>query len=536
MPRANGFIDELRKRGVVRAALIYAAAAFAILEFADIAFPRLGFPDEAVNVVLWIGIAGFPLVLSAAWAIELRARRDSGRRSRWLSPATVATVLGLIAVGIGMGVWWGGSEDLGDTAVVPPPTHPPPRDPAIAVLRFTDLGEADDHAYFAAGLSEEVSTALSRFRGIRVIAPSAAADFEPSGSDATAAAGEPTIAYRLRGSVRRGQENVRVAVQLLDASGAQIWGDHYDVELETEALLATQDRIAGQVASAVADSSGVIVRSSRATARKRGTDRFEAYDCVLLGHAYVEIHTATVHSPARDCLERAVELDPDYADAWAHLAYLYREEFHHDFNARPDSIDRARVAARRAIELDAANPMAHFAMSQIHFSSGETEAAVAAMERAIELNPNDTLVLATLATYLIRLGRMDRGMEIARTTAELNPLHPGWLHTSIGLYHYLRGEFTEALASLARTQYQTDSQTLALKAASQAHLGRPEAAATLETLLSVDRRFATAPIDELRRYFLVDETVDALVRGLRLAGLEVEAGVPAPTSLQPGRD
>ena len=75
MPGGAGFLEELRRRGVLRAALLYAAGAFALLEFADIAFPRLGLPDGAVNVVLWIGLAGFPLTLFASWAVEVRAER-----------------------------------------------------------------------------------------------------------------------------------------------------------------------------------------------------------------------------------------------------------------------------------------------------------------------------------------------------------------------------------------------------------------------------------------------------------------------------
>ncbi len=525
MPGSHGFLDELRKRGVIRAALLYLAAAFAMLEFADIAFPRLGLPDSAVNVVLWIGIAGFPVVLFVAWAVEVRAERDSGRTENWLSPATILTALAFVAIGAGISFWWDGAED---PDVSPPPGSQaaeeaaPEREPAVAILRFTDLGGEGEHSYFAAGLSEEVSTALSRFRGIRVIAPSATGHFEETGSDARVAASELGIVYLLRGSVRRGADQVRVAVQLLDAaSGSQIWGDHYDAALETTSLLETQDRIAGQVASAVADSSGVIVRASRATARRRSTERFEAYDCVLLGHAYVEIHTAAVHAPARDCLERAVRLDPAYADAWAHLAYLYREEFHHGFNVKPASIDRAQAAADRALELDGANPMAYFALSQIHFSRLDLPAAMAAMERAIELNPNDTVVLATFATYLIRAGEVDRGMELARATARLNPLHPGWLHTSIGLYHYLRGEFAEALDALARSQYRDDIQTLVLQAAAEAQLGLPGVDATLEKLRAVAPALWESPRQELRRYFLIDENVDAVARGLLLAGLEV---------------
>ena len=110
MPGGADFLDELRKRGVLRAALLYAAAAFAVLEFADIAFPRLGLPDGAVNVVLWVGLGGFPLVLLAAWAIEVRVEPDTRRNRSWLSPATFATAVILVGVGVGMGLLWGAKD------------------------------------------------------------------------------------------------------------------------------------------------------------------------------------------------------------------------------------------------------------------------------------------------------------------------------------------------------------------------------------------------------------------------------------------
>ncbi len=115
MSNGPDFLDQLRKRGVVRAALLYAAAAFAVLEFADIAFSRLGLPEGAVTAVLWIGIAGLPIALFAAWAIDLRAERDTGRARTWLSPTTVVGVLALIGLGVGMGYFWGGTEDVGET-------------------------------------------------------------------------------------------------------------------------------------------------------------------------------------------------------------------------------------------------------------------------------------------------------------------------------------------------------------------------------------------------------------------------------------
>ncbi len=525
MAEGSGFLEELRRRGVVRAGLLYAAGAFALLEFADIAFPRLGLPDGAVGAVLWIGIAGFPAALVVAWMVEVRAEPDPGRLKSWLSPTTVFAALVLVGLGVGMGFWWGGSEGAEDQPAGPSGGTDSlrEREPSVAVLRFTDLSGSQDHAYFAAGLSEEISTALSRFRGIRVIAPSAAY-FEETSRGAELRAGQFGITYLLRGSVLRSPETVRVAVQLLDAaSGAQIWGQNYDAGLESSVLLETHDRIAGQVASAVGDFSGVIMRSGRVKARRPGTDRFEAYDCVLLGLAYLEIHTADIHARARDCLERAVRIDPEYADAWAHLGHVYREEDFHGYNRQPGSLDRAVDAVRRAIELDPTNPMAHFSLAQTYWSLGDVERAIFAMERAVELNPNDSLALAALAAYLMRDGQLERAFEIARATAELNPLHPFWLHNVVALSHYMDAEYREALAAAARVPFleRDNVPTLAIQAAAQAKLGQPEARATLEALTAADADFADAPMSALR-LFMSEEMIAALADGLRLAGLELD--------------
>jgi hypothetical protein len=130
MSRSAEFLNELRRRGVVRTGLLYAAGAFALLEFADIAFPRLGLPDGAVSAVLWVGLAGFPLTLLASWAIEIRAERDGGQTRSWLSPATLVTSALPIALGAGMGLLWGGRETA-TTSIAKPATarrgaHGPP--------------------------------------------------------------------------------------------------------------------------------------------------------------------------------------------------------------------------------------------------------------------------------------------------------------------------------------------------------------------------------------------------------------------------
>jgi TolB-like protein/Tfp pilus assembly protein PilF len=529
MPGLNGFLDELRKRGVIRAALIYAAAAFAVLEFADIAFPRLGLPDNTVDVVLWLGIAGFPLALFAAWAIEVRAVRDTGRTTRWLSPASIATAAGLVVMGVAMAFWWGGVDEAALPGLSPRSSATAARNargPALAVLRFADLSGSDE--LFAVGLSEEIATVLSGYPGFRVISPRATAYFDEAAGDIQALDDQFGVQYLLRGTVQRSADRVRVAAQLIDASsGDQLWGDRYDAELVPAQLFDTQDEIALRVASTIGDSSGVLVQLAQRELRGQVPESLEAYECVLLGQAYLIVHTAEVHREARACLARAVELDPDYAAAWAHLAYMYREEYLHRYPGEPKPLERAAAAARRAIDLDPNSAMAHFAMAFTLSSQYRTDAAVMEMERVVALSPNDSAMLGGMSILLAISGRWDRALEVADQIEELNPLQNGWVHYTRAMAHYRVGEFEEALAEVIQLN-RNDIQTQIHLAAIYARLGRTEAArAAAQELLRMDAYFAADPSEYLRRVFHRDVTIERYAKALRLAGVEIEIGKPA---------
>lgn len=491
--------DELRRRKVVRAAVVYGAAAFALLEFADIAFPRLGLPDDAVDAVLWVGILGFPIALVVAWWVDVV---PEGGRVGWLSWQTVAAAAALVLLGIALG------RGL-DRAEARRPVPAPVRAPALAVVPFENLSGED--AWFSVGLTEEIATALSRFGSIRVIAPRSARDVEgaPEGVD-----------YLLVGTVRQDATRVRVSARLVEVStGAQVWADGYDRGRDAAELLAAQDDIAHRVVSRIADPAGAVPRAELA---RKAPDSYEVYACVLRAFAYLVVHTEETHRAALDCLEPAIELAPDYADAWAQLAYLYREEFHHNRVWHDDPLDRAMEASQRAIDLDPANPWGYFALSMTQYSRGELAAGAAAIDRALDLNPNDSATVAVAAWYRAFAGDVDRGLELANRAVALNPLHPSWLHLVFATAYYRQGEYDVALRTLHRANLPNDAQYLIILAATNARLGNAaEARAALEHLIGIDPTFAADPFAEVDRYFIAEVTASGYREGLREAGLIV---------------
>ena len=180
--------------------------------------------------------------------------------------------------------------------------------------------------------------------------------------------------YVVEGSVRRAEDAVRVTAQLIDAStGAHLWADSYAADLTVGDILAVQEDIANQLVNVVADAYGVLARAGLRESKKKEPQSLDAYDCVLRAYGYLMVFTSDAHRAARDCLERAVKIDPHYSDAWAWLSWMYQDEYLINFNPRPDPLDRALQAAQRAVDLDQMNHLAHHVLAVCHFLRGEDD-------------------------------------------------------------------------------------------------------------------------------------------------------------------
>ena len=300
------------------------------------------------------------------------------RATNWLV-AGVASVAIAALVGVGSYSYWtrDGAPSAGASGV-----------PRVAVLPFDNRSAEPDDRYFGDGLAEDIATALSRFQTLVVIPPNVTTKYRDI--DVTSIVGELNVRYVVRGSVTRRPDRVRVSAQLIDPQNdSQLWAETYNRDFQSSDLLDVRSDIATQIASTLADATGIVVTIGLQEVRQRNTESMAAYDCVLRGHAYVAVHTDETHKLARDCLEQAVQIDPTYADAWAHLAYLYQEEYHHNRNLEPHSLNRALDAAQRALELDATNAMGLMALAMTRFSQGEIELSLSQLRRALALNPND---------------------------------------------------------------------------------------------------------------------------------------------------
>ena len=391
-----------------------------------------------------------------------------------------------------------------------------PDKPVLAVLPFDNLS-ADVDEYFADGLTEDIITNLARFRDLQVIARTSTFKFKGRPVDISELCRTLNACYGVEGSVRRAGGRVRITAQLIDAAtGVHLWADSYDREMQD--IFEVQDEVTRTIAATL----GVKLQDVALQRALRKSDaELDAYDCVLRARRYTASLSAEMHAEARDLLEKAVTLAPDYADAHALLANVYLAEHRFDVNPLPDPIGRALSMAATAVRLDPQNAYARCWLAIVYFFRGENDLFEAEASRALSLNPNDPETLADIGHYLAFMGEFERGVELSTRAQRLNPLYPGWYHFSFARYHYDRRAYAEALAHVERIGLPHFYWMHLLRAAALGQLGESGATEALERIYALKPDFS-APA-ELRKWNAAPADFDHLLDGLRKAGLSEES-------------
>jgi adenylate cyclase len=266
----------------------------------------------------------------------------------------------------------------------------------IAVLPFKSSGDAEMES-FAKRLGEDITTGVSRFRYLSVVASASAARLKGETGDDRALGAQLGACYVIEGSIRKGGSGIRVTAQLVDTqTGAQLWAESYNRDLQASSIFAAQDDVAGRIVATVADSYGVLVHSMRAAIGRKDDADLTPVEWQFQYFAYREQITPSAHAVLKTRLERAAERDAQKSDLWACLAQIYVDEYAFGFQTDPTSLDRALAAARRGVELDRANQFALVALAQVHFFRQDLAAFGPAAERAMVLNPLNTDALGIL--------------------------------------------------------------------------------------------------------------------------------------------
>lgn len=398
-----------------------------------------------------------------------------------------------------------------------------PTGPAVAVLAFENMSGDPNQEYFAEGIAEEVISGLSRFSNLRVLARNSTFQYKGRATDVRKIGRDLAADYVIEGSVRKATNNVRVTVQMLDAaSGSHVWAETYERALSPENLFAVQDDIVSQIVTRIGDIHGAVTRTHVQKLRRKNPTALADYECVLLFYEYNRFLTPDKHANVKACLVRTVERNPVYAEAWASLAYAYADQYWAEYEGPLDPLERAYEAARHAVELDPISPSSHFALSNVYFFRNDLESFFNEAEKALELNPNNTEILAALSLRFSLADRRERGLALMRKAIALNPAHPGWYWNALIYHHYQGREYAKALEFARRVDMPGFWWSRVWLAVTYAQVGQSDnARLEIAEALKLNPGFKNDPYKYLRQWFKSEQSVRHMVDGLRKAGLAI---------------
>jgi len=302
----------------------------------------------------------------------------------------------------------------------PKPLAAFPDRPSIAVLPFTNMGADPEQEYFADGLTDDLITALSRWRSFPVVARNSTFTFKGKPVGTREAARALGAHYVVEGSIRKAGTRVRVIVQLADGStGNQIWADRFDRHLVD--IFEVQDELTHRITAIIAPELNRVEQKRIAVSRPATMDAWEHY---LRGDAALSRETPEAAAGARAHFEKAAELDPNYSDAYTGIARSFTNVLRMDAATdREETLRRAMSAAKRAVELDPLSSRAHFALSTVYILQNEHALSLAEARLAVDLNPSDSVALHALGNKSDLAGDPE-GIGRMEVAQRLDPLDP----------------------------------------------------------------------------------------------------------------
>ncbi len=410
----------------------------------------------------------------------------------------------------------------GDESPAPPPrvaAPPQPDKTSIAVLAFDNMSGDAEQEYFSDGISEDIITDLSKLSELHVIARNSSFVYKDNAVSIPQVAQELGVRYVLEGSVRQASNRVRVTAQLIDStSGGHVWADRYDRDLDD--IFAVQDELTREIVAAL--KLKLTAADEDRLAHKITVD-IAAYDLFLKGREQVWLHTKEGNINTRELLGRAVAIEPEYAAAYAYIAFSHIIDYANGWSDDLEqSLQIALEIAQQAVEMDDAEAQTHFALAAALLWSRQHDRALIEAERCRALEPNWAEGYIVTAHTQLYGGDPAGAIETIGAYMRLDPLFKDIVLQFLAEAHVALRQFEEAAAALQRRlQLSSNSPTAhALLASCYGHLGRiDEAQATWARLQQIDPDFS---LGHRRRVLPFRNPADKELRdeGLRKAGIK----------------
>jgi TolB-like protein/Tfp pilus assembly protein PilF len=567
------FLQRLKRRKIVQWTVAYVAAAFALLQGIDIVANRFDWPSQTIRFVILVIIVGFFVTLVLAWY--------HGERGAQRVTGTELLILALL-LAIGGGLLWRFASVSREPPVVaaagvpanpaanPASSLPPVRIPekSVAVLAFDNMSDDKGSEYFSDGISEELLTVLQKIPGLRVAARTSAFSFKGKTATAQEIGEKLGVAHLVEGSVRKAGDVVRIAARLTNTtSGDETWSENYTRKLQdvfavqTELAQTIVEQLKGRLTGAAANptTKAEIQNQVRAAARG-GTQNVEAHESYLKGSFFLNRHSEKETDQARAAFERAVQLDPQFALAWAGLAQTHvwdcnyaTEGGQKGFN---DHLAAARDAVARALAIEPDLPAALYPRAVIEtnfdynwngaaetlrkalalapqdstllewagslaLTRSQTQKGVDLIRQAVALDPVNAQARAILANNISNAGNQEESRAEYQRVIELNPSAPN-SYAAIGMTYVVEGKFEEGATMAAK-----DSADWArLLTVSCARWGQKRVAESDAALAELIAKFGETAAYQVAEIYAYRKDKDKAFEWLERARRQRDAGIP----------
>jgi TolB-like protein/lipoprotein NlpI len=461
-------LAELKRRNVFRVATFYVVAGWVLLQAGDLLFGALGVPDWGLKLLLGLLVLGFPVALVFSWIYELTPegikREQEVERNTSITAQTAAKldklIVALLVVAIGLLVAdrVGSRRGERDVSAAATATSSGPNASAgaaapgatevsIAVLPFLNLSDDKSNEYFSDGLTEELLNVLANVPGLRVIARTSSFAYKGKDVKISDVAHDLDVDHVLEGSVRKSGSRVRITTQLIRAAdSSHLWSENYDRNLDD--IFAVQDEISREVVDALKVK---LLPGQEQALEVGGTRDPAAYEAFLLGRYKRDLGNA--EATLRESLaafDEAIRRDPRYAQAWAAKAGALTALASNAYIPFDQGFERARQAAEHALELGPNLAEAHMAVGFVRsILDNEVRAPFASFERALELNPGSENVQRLFSTYASSLGHHEAAIAAAQKCVALDPISAA-AHVNLSGAFLGARRYTEAEAAARR--------------------------------------------------------------------------------------
>jgi len=383
--------------------------------------------------------------------------------------------------------------------------------PSIAVLAFTNMSSDPEQEYFADGLSEDLITDLSKVPGLVVIARNSSFAYKGKALDVRQIARELGVRYVVEGSVRRAAERVRITSQLIDTTAnAHVWADRFDRDLAD--VFALQDEVVAKIIAALAP----VLPSGQPVFGQRAKN-LEAYDLFVRARV-LSMLSAQGNMAALPLLERAISIEPDFADAHAWLAMAHHFSWLYWREPEEPHRTRSRSTSAKAVSLSPGNADARWINGYVKTYDGDLPAGEQEFAAALRINPNHADAWALFTDLKVLLGLPGEAVACARNAFRLNPYPPAVYYWVMGWALYAARRYEEAIETL-RHDLSRASGAHRLLAANLAQIGRlEEARAEAQLFLSSVPHFSVVAWARTQP-FVNDADRQHFVNGYLKAGL-----------------